>query len=441
MALLTVALPVGLLTGCRTTSGSAPGQSPGAGSPSPVSRSDTTASTPNTTSPSPGAHPSRTASPTATNLGRLLTGLVATADQGNRSDFLALVSDRDPGFTSTAGMIFDNLRTISPDDLAFTATGKRRDVSTKRARILGADAYAAQVQVTWSVPGDRVPSNQRIWMTIIREHSELRWAGVVDGPSTPQPTPLWVLEPVHYAHRGAATVITGDGIDPGGWVTAANTAISHDVPRLRGADWNHQLVIIVPSNEHLVEQSLGVEQGADSALAGISWPDGSDPKDAPIRIMINKSGAASSLSTAIVLAHETVHVATRSPTSPSPSWLVEGYADQIAYLAYPQAAQLAAADVLSDVKRNGPPSRLPTEADFTAGSHDLNRTYAQAWLACHYLAATYGESKLWRFYAAVDASRDGAIAGPARTVFGISSHQLVTGWQHYLQTAAKRGRI
>jgi hypothetical protein len=196
----------------------------------------------------------------------------------------------------------------------------------------------------------------------------------------------------------------------------------------------------VPSTEQQMEQTLGDTSGTDSQLSAVSWPDGTTD-DPPIRIMINPDGQPRALATAIVLAHETVHVATRSPASRAPSWLVEGYADYIAYLNYPQAVQSAASDLLADVKRHGPPATLPGEDDFSAGHRDLNRSYAEAWTLCRYLADRYGDQQLWRFYRAVDASPDGSITGPAHQVLNISDHQLLAGWQRYLRTAAAHGRI
>jgi hypothetical protein len=279
-----------------------------------------------------------------------------------------------------------------------------------------------------------------VWITVLPDGDRLRWAGVADGPAEPRPTPLWWLEPVRYGHNKAATVIAGARVDIGRWLTAADTAVARDAPRLRDTDWNQKLVIIVPSTEQLMERSLGAPAGSDAQLAAVSWPDGAGDHP-PIRIMINPAGQPSALATAIVLAHEAVHVATRSPISRAPSWLVEGYADYVAYLSYPQAVQPAAAGLLAEVKKHGPPAALPDETDFAVGHHDLNRSYAEAWTACRYLADRFGDRRLWRFYRAVDASADGSITRPADKVFGISDHQLIAGWQRYLRAAASRGRV
>lgn len=448
---LAVLAPAGLLVGCtsspatgHTARPSSPARTPTAhpsAQPS-AQRRATSQAPPPKPSHSPTPHRARhTAAPLPRTVAGLLSAIVHAVDHNDGSGFHALVSDRDPGFPGTAGMIFDNLVTIHPAELSLRATGNRRGLSTGRAASLGHGSYAAEVLVRWSVPGDRAPSDQRVWMTVVRSGSALRWGGISDGPPSPRQTPLWWLEPIHYRHSGAATVITGARINTDTWVTAANTAVRDDAPRLPGSGWNHKLVIIVPSTERLMEQALGVGQGTDSALAAITWPDGTPAASAPDRIMINPAGQPSALSTAIVLAHETVHVATRSPTSRAPSWLVEGFADDIAYRSYPQAAQAAAQSLLAEVKRNGPPAALPGESDFAVGHRDLNRSYAQAWLACRYLGDHFGNQKLWRFYEAVDKSRDGSITGPLHAVFGIDQHQFISGWQNYLRSAAKTGRI
>lgn len=456
--LLAVLAPAGLLVGCQSSpsaghhdgpNSSAPTRTPSssggrhatsaAPDPKPSHSASPHSATPHSATPhTPAPH---TAAPAPHSVTGLLSGIVHAVDTRDRSAFRSLVSGRDAGFSGTAEMIFDNLLTIHPADLALRATGNRHDLSAARAAALGHTAYASEVRVSWSVPGDRAPSSQRVWMTVVRSGSGVRWGGVADGPHAPRQTPLWWLEPIRYGHSGAATVITGARVNTSNWVAAANTAVRKDAPRLPGSRWNQKLVIIVPSNERLMEEALGVGQGTDSALAAITWPDGTSAASAPDRIMINPAGQPSALSTAIVLAHETVHVATRSPTSRAPSWLVEGFADDIAYLGYPQGAQVSADSLLAEVKRNGPPAALPGENDFAVSHRDLNRSYAQAWLACRYLAERFGNQKLWRFYEAVDASPDGSITGPLHSVLGIDQRQFITGWQNYLRSAAKTGRI
>lgn len=400
----------------------------------------------------PASAPGSTAGPVvaAGQLDRLLATLVTAVDRRDRASFDQLVSGRDPGFPDTAGMIFDNVDRLHPAEFGLRATGRTRELAPRRRDLLGAGSYAAQVRVTWAVPGDRRPSSQAVWMTISPDRSGpggLLWSGTADRPDRPAPTPLWWLEAVRTAGNDTATVVTGSRIDPAPWLaraTAAAAAVAgllHPGRAGPAADWNGRLVVIAPSNERLLETMLGVDRGAESALAAISWPDGDPVGSAPVRVMINPASAPSDLADRIVLTHEAVHVATASPVSAVPRWLIEGFADQIAYQRYPQARRAAAAALLRRVGRSGPPTRLPSDAAFDGSGAALDRSYTEAWLACRYLASRYGERRLLRFYSLVAKAPGGAIVSALHTAYGLDPHAFVTGWQDYLRRAAGRGGI
>lgn len=176
-------------------------------------------------------------------------------------------------------------------------------------------------------------------------------------------------------------------------------------------------------------------------MAAVTWPDGPEPDTAPIRVMINPAGVQGGLSSDIVLTHETVHVATASPASPAPTWLIEGLADDIAYDTYPQARGSAAAALLQRVRRSGPPARLPDEQAFRSSGDDLDLAYAEAWLACYDIARRYGRGRLLAFYTAVGRTPTGAINPAARSTLGVDQDQLVAGWRQFLREAAARGSI
>jgi hypothetical protein len=258
------------------------------------------------------------------------------------------------------------------------------------------------------------------------------------------------LEPIRYDHDRHAAVIGGSSVDISGWLKRADRAVADVSRRLSrgaaggpdpGADWNRRLVVIVPSNEQLLEQMLGVATGSEAELAAVTWPDGSKRSSAPDRVMINPSGIGAGLATAIVLTHETVHVATGSPASSAPTWLVEGLADYIAYNSYPKAQPSAAAALLHKVDQSGPPAAFPDEQAFRARGDDLELAYAEAWLACYDIARRYGTDRLFAFYAAVDRSRSGNVNPAARSALGVGQDQLVAGWQEFLRRSATRGSI
>jgi hypothetical protein len=157
--------------------------------------------------------------------------------------------------------------------------------------------------------------------------------------------------------------------------------------------------------------------------------------------MINpaQSDQQSALGSAVLLAHEAVHVATDSPNSAAPDWLVEGFADHVAYRGYPGAVRPAADLLLADVVRNGPPQALPEDKDFRGPGDELELAYLRSWSACRRLAARFGDDRLFDYYTAVDGGQDASSA--AQQVLGLDQRGLVRDWRGWLTQAAERGRI
>ena len=123
-------------------------------------------------------------------------------------------------------------------------------------------------------------------------------------------------------------------------------------------------------------------------------------------------------------------MATRSPESPAPLWAVEGLAEWVALRGQPGGISFGTADLLAAVRRDGPPESLPGDEVFTAGRGELNRAYAEAWLACRYVAETYSVADLGRLYAELD--RGLSLDEASRAVLGVDAAALTAGWQRFL---------
>ena len=194
----------------------------------------------------------------------------------------------------------------------------------------------------------------------------------------------------------------------------------------------------VPSTRQAFERVLGVAPGSYAGLAAVAWPEGPDPATAAIRIVVNPGVTATldEQGVAVLLAHEAVHVATRSAASSAPTWLVEGLADYVAYDAYPMTATEAAAALLRQVKDRGAPMSLPADDQFSPSAPDLPLAYAQAWLACRLLAQEHSAVRLMRFYLAVSNGAD--VATALRRETGLSPAQLTAQWRRSLESTAAR---
>ena len=102
------------------------------------------------------------------------------------------------------------------------------------------------------------------------------------------------------------------------------------------------------------------------------------------------------------MSHEATHVATDAWASTMPLWLLEGFADYVALRDVDLPLTTSAAQIIAEVRRDGPPRALPGADEFGDATADLGATYESAWLACRLLAQDGGEDALVSFYRSVD---------------------------------------
>lgn len=245
------------------------------------------------------------------------------------------------------------------------------------------------IEVAWTAGGETAPATHRV-------RALASGAGVTD--LVPEgPLPLWLREAVRVAERAGAVLVTPAGADPavrGRWLDSAAAAVA----RLRAAEldaaaasWDGHLVVEVPAG--LIDFSAMVtDPGQD--LSGTAAVTRMDARDSGPRIVVNPlatdglaAGAAADL-----LAHEGVHVATRSPWLAAPLWVVEGLAESVG--AAPGGDQAARNRSLARaaVRRGGVPDALPPDAAFGASGVAVEETYALAEVAVEACLDRFGHA-------------------------------------------------
>jgi hypothetical protein len=173
--------------------------------------------------------------------------------------------------------------------------------------------------------------------------------------------------------------------------------------------WARRVDVVIPATDSELVSLVGP---AFSDMAGIAIRDGSGQ-----RVVLNRVRAAAltPLELRVLLRHEITHVATRDLTSDSaPLWLVEGFADWVAFhglgLSLRQAAPLLTSSV----------SAVPT--DFSGAGRDL--AYQQAYSIMVYLESKLGERGVVDFFLQ-HASRSAVDLG------GVD----VAGWREFLRSS------
>ena len=299
------------------------------------------------------------------------------------------------------------------------------------------------VVVSWRLAGDADAAEHRVWLTFVADGGAARLAGTYDGPapSSAQPQPSWWLGPVTARQQGLVTVVAGSGQPADHWarlVAGAAAAVGRRLPAGVADSWSGRVTVEVPATARDFAAVLGEPADAYAEIAAVAYQVGVGDRP-PLRVVVNPRARSvvSQAQLAEILRHEIVHLATRSPESRAPLWAVEGLAEWVAVGEGPGRASSGTADLLAAVRRNGPPPSLPPDADFEVESANLNRAYAEAWLACSYVAERYSAARLGRLYAQLDRGRSADEA--SRAVLGISVSELTAGWRRFLLQQAKSG--
>lgn len=377
-----------------------------------------------------------------------MDAFVSAARHGDQATAAALVSSRDNAFAGRAATWAGNLDRVAWSTLTWTVQPAQRELTDGRRQALGldsqaSDAWVQEIAITWAYADEPRVAEEDVWLTFVTESSSTggaatTLAGDTDDPTDISPTPLWLQQPVWLRRSGSVVVVTASAA-ASNWVSEARQAQQAVAQRVGIADRDRGgvLVVEVPQSRALFERTLGVSPGSYATVAAAAWPIGPDTSRAPIHVVVNPEAASqlSDLGRQVLLTHEAVHVAVRSPGSPAPTWLVEGYADQIAYDALPAGSTPALRSVEQAVRAYGAPRRWPPDADFAPDAKDLDLAYDLAWTATHSIAHGSGAGALNRFYAEVNAGKsvDAAAKG-----IGSSESALRKRWVADLNRAARR---
>lgn len=390
--------------------------------------------------PTPEPAPTIALTQRSTSAQSVLEAFIAAARSQDRSAFSQTLSTRDPVFADRAQQLFDSLSQLSLVRLEARLQPGPQPLSAARQALLGSDAWTQPVVLIWQLRGDAAAAEHTVWLTFVVEGGRAQVAGTSDRPATTPagPQPSWWLGPVQSRRSGSVTVVTGSGQPSDRWLSRAERARS-DVRRWLppgSAEGFDPIVVEVPATTVSFAAVVGVPAASYADIAAVTVAAGPTPTAAR-RVVVNPAAARrlTEEGLAVTLAHEAVHAVTRSPSSPAPTWAVEGLADYVALAAYPGARSATEGLLLSQVRTEGAPDRLPPDKDFDADADRLDLTYAEAWSVCRYVTETTSAGRLGDLYRALDRGR--TVDQAADEVLGVSERELTDGWRRWLTAQAR----
>lgn len=351
-----------------------------------------------------------------------------------RADAAALVALAAPGAQELLAAVGDNVRALRVADVETRYLDADTPLGPEERRLYGAGARAVRMELRYAYEGlDRRVARVEARAVLLEADGE---GGIVAfGGGSGTRTPLWLVEPLTVVRSGADLVaVAGDAGRYPRLVARAREQVRQTLPR-----WSGPLVVEVPRDADQLEGALAAPSGEYDAIAGLAAAVDTAPgRGAPVRVYVNPEvfDELSERGAQVVMTHEATHVAVDAPSARMPVWLLEGFADYVALAAERVPVQVAARQVLEQVRASGPPDDLPSSADLAPTALDLGATYEEAWLACRYLAQTYGAAAMVRFYDRVDAGDrlDDAFV----EVLGTSLRDFVRGWSADVARLAER---
>ena len=394
------------------------------------------------TTPAPSSIETRPAAPESSRLNLVratVDALAKAARTGDRPGFDQLLSNRDPSFADRARLLYGNLSSLPLTTLRMRVDPTQVELSDARRKLIGPSAWLQRVIVTWRLAGDAGEVEHRVWLTFLDAGGEVKIAGAIDEPQggAPEQKPSWWLDPLTAREGGGVTVLAGPGQSIDRWIKLAEAALANvreHLPNGLGTSWNRQVVVEVPAAQRDFESVLGERAGSYATIAAVTCRAGVEG-DA-IRIVVNpKAARLNSTALQSVLEHELVHVATRSPDTPAPMWAEEGLAEWVSIRAHPGQRSGGTDELLLRVRGDGAPRAFPADGQFEASADDLELAYAEAWLACRFIADRYSESQLGRLYA--ELARGSSLDQASRSTLHLSETELTAEWQAYLDRLAR----
>ncbi|MGB0101039.1 MAG: hypothetical protein WBP61_12245 [Nocardioides sp.] len=298
----------------------------------------------------------------------------------------------------------------------------------------GSEGWSGYADATWRFDGfDPAPAYAEVRFGLEPEGDRVALTDVGGGDRV---SPLWLSGPVQV-RRSPDTLVLVDGTAEEADSYAARADAAVPVVRRVLPDWQQGLVVEVPASVEALDRTLGAEPGGYDQIAAVTTSaDGQLGPAAPVHVFVNPDvyGGLRDVGAQVVMSHEAAHVATGAFTSSMPLWLLEGFADYVALRDVDLPVSESAAQVIEEVRRDGPPRRLPAPAEFGTRTPDLGATYESAWLATRLLAADGGEPALVRFYRAVDQGT--AVPAALDSSFGLSVSAFTEQWRALLQDLA-----
>lgn len=351
---------------------------------------------------------------------------------GDRESFLATLDQSNKALVKRQRRYFANLQELPVGTLAYTVLQAQWPAPLLSPK-WGAEVSMPEVQVSIQLDGfDAVPVSRVTGFAFVRREgrpliiSELTGAGTQFPGSSPAP---WDLVRTRVQNDGQTLQL----FDTSSWDTRAEvrSVVRRGIADLQEGlpfSWDGRAVVYVFSRKVVLDSFEGVPGGNINHLGAMTFPVYAEPGQPTVAgtrfTLLPSSVRAGQPFLDRITRHEMTHVAIADRDDGAPVWFAEGLAEYMGARSIRKADRKIATVALERARENN--AAMPASDVFNG--KDQAWHYALSWMACDYIAATQGESKLWElmeaFHNLGDGTPDGAQDGVLLSVLGIDSSQL-----------------
>jgi hypothetical protein len=352
--------------------------------------------------------------------------------------FLATLDRSNAKLVARQRRFFANLRDLPLRSLRYTVL-KSDWPGQLRAKSWGRYVSIPQVKVATQLADyDTVPVQRITGFAFARKNgkpviiSELTGTGKQFPGSTPSP---WDLVRVHVRASGQTLQL----YDSSTWLNSAEIDSTlrrgvADVQQGLPFSWDGRVVVYVFNSKAVLNSFEGVPGGNIKHLGAMTFPMYAvlgQPEIAGIRFtLLPSSLRAGQPFLDRITRHELTHVAVGDRDDGAPVWFAEGLAEFMGARSIPTDERRIATAAVNRARRGV--SALPASATFNGADQAWN--YALAWMACDYIAATQGASRLWELMDALHDNGDGTTDADQDAVLlrvlGMSGSELAKDAAH-----------
>ncbi|MEJ5915439.1 hypothetical protein [Pseudokineococcus sp. 1T1Z-3] len=274
-------------------------------------------------------------------------------------------------------------------------------------------SWEADTLLSYRLEGvDEVPQVRHRSFAVEEQDAGLVLVGDGETPGRPDPWDLGLVDVV----AGERTFVVGTA--PRAVLAeqaVLGDAAARQVDAAWGTGWPRRTVLHVPADLDQLARLLGRAGGASPDVTGLdqlaALTTGADrasgepgAEGAVDRVVVNPAALdqLGELGRAVVLTHETTHVAVRAGAADDPPpWLSEGFAELVAYGGATAGAdddvlppEVVAAGTLAAVRAGDGPTALPGPAAFDPTGGDVAPAYGQSFLAARTVEQRHGRQAL-----------------------------------------------